>query len=109
VIASVMLMIGSLSSVAVPRLSGQLIDISINYAQSGEEAKAKQQANGDARCIINANGTSFCLGSSVHNLMMLTHPDIRANLQTVQAAALSFHEPSVHVVPLDRGSTTAHR
>ncbi len=52
VIASVMLMIGSLSSVAVPRLSGQLIDISINYAQSGEEAKAKQQANGDARCVI---------------------------------------------------------
>ena len=49
VIASVMLFVGSLSSVAVPRLSGQLIDISINYAQSGEEAKAKRQANGDTR------------------------------------------------------------
>ena len=58
VIASVMLLIGSLSSVAVPRLSGQLIDISINYAQSGEEAKAKRQADGDARCT-NDNMPSF--------------------------------------------------
>ena len=45
VLASVMLLIGSLSSVAVPRLSGKLIDISIDYSQSGEEAQAKRQAN----------------------------------------------------------------
>ena len=54
VIASVMLLVGSLSSVAVPRLSGKLIDISINYGQSGEEAKAKRQANGDARRVTAA-------------------------------------------------------
>ena len=60
VIASVMLLVGSLSSVAVPRLSGQLIDISINYAQSGEEAKAKRQANGERHTARQSRQCKIC-------------------------------------------------
>ena len=64
-IASVMLLVGSLSSVAVPRLSGQLIDISINYSRSGEEAKAKRQANGDAPCTLGHRQTQTCRSLSL--------------------------------------------
>ena len=49
VLATGMLLIGSLSSVAVLRLSGKLIDISIDYSKSGDQAAAKARANGAPR------------------------------------------------------------
>ena len=52
VLASIMLLIGSLSSVAVPRLSGQLIDISIEYSKSHDQAAAKARANGPSQDVM---------------------------------------------------------
>ena len=45
-LATVALLVSSLATVAVPKLAGNLIDVCINYAPSGESAQeAKQELN----------------------------------------------------------------
>lgn len=45
-LASVMLLAGSLAAVAVPKLAGQLLDICINISKFSSKAEAEKKANG---------------------------------------------------------------
>lgn len=57
VLASVMLLLGSLASVAVPKLAGQLIDDCINLNKFASAAAAKHKVDG-AHC--------YCQADSLH-------------------------------------------
>lgn len=49
VLATIALGVGSLCTIAVPKLAGDLIDICIHYGQGSFDAEAaKHQLNGDA-------------------------------------------------------------
>lgn len=52
-LASMMLLAGSLAAVAVPKLAGQLLDICINISKFSSKAEAEQKANGalHAACL----------------------------------------------------------
>ena len=52
-LASVMLLAGSLAAVAVPKLAGQLLDICINISKFSSKAEAEKKANGalHAACL----------------------------------------------------------
>lgn len=47
-LASVFLFLGSLASVAVPKLAGELIDDCINLSKFDSPSAAKHQVNGEA-------------------------------------------------------------
>ena len=65
--ASIALLVGSLSSVAVPRLSGQLIDIAIDYSKSGDKSAANARANGRAPDVVTLHLAVFIRSEFVRN------------------------------------------
>lgn len=58
-LATVMLLVGSLAAVAVPKLAGQLLDICINISKFSTKRDAETRANGGYNRLLSC--MTFCL------------------------------------------------